>query len=263
MPARSALASPVAFVVLSAMRSGSNNLQDALARHPEIECGGELFNPEHLQLRGRVYRGTGVAARLFAAAGVVKRRWPDAVVRLARSGRGKPLFGFRVFGNHVDRLQLVPYLDSLHARGARFIHLVRRDTFDQALSLVRARDTGVWKRTAGSRSSEPRVDAAVAADRVAAAAAELHAHKLVAARVARRLGALLVDFDDYLADERSYERIQTFLGVRERLPLRHANVRTPPIDGEAYRRLREEVARLGAPMRFEADSDRDAPRRAR
>lgn len=257
---------PVAFVVLSAMRSASNNLQDALARHPEIECGGEIFNPDHVQVRGRVHQREQVAAAaspFFVAAGVVKRKWPGAIVRLARSTARKPLFGFRLFGDHIDRFALDAFLDRLGERGTRFVHLARRDTFDQALSLVRARATGVWKRQPGTSMMEPAVDVSTLADRVTAAAVELHAHKLVAARAARRVGALAVDFDEYLADERAYERIQAFIGVRAVVPLRHANERTPPIDREVYRRLREEVARRGAPMRFENGDDRDKAGRAR
>ena len=56
VPASHSIRKPVDFIVLSAMRSGSNNLQDTLNRHPEIECGGEVFNPDHLQIWGKVYR---------------------------------------------------------------------------------------------------------------------------------------------------------------------------------------------------------------
>ena len=55
-PVASRARKPVDFIVLSAMRSGSNDLQDSLNAHPEIECGGEVFNPRHLQIWGKVYR---------------------------------------------------------------------------------------------------------------------------------------------------------------------------------------------------------------
>ena len=56
MPDSRNIRKPVDFIVLSAMRSGSNNLQDTLNEHPEIECGGEVFNPKHVQIWSRVYR---------------------------------------------------------------------------------------------------------------------------------------------------------------------------------------------------------------
>jgi LPS sulfotransferase NodH len=128
------------------MRSGSNNLQDSLNNHPEIECGGEVFNPGHLQIWSKVYREDqkASAAQILGlkAAVVVARcgkRWfPEMMLRIARRPLGKDMFGFRLFGDHVDSFGLNPLLEKLHARGAKFIHLVRRDTFDQALSLVRA-----------------------------------------------------------------------------------------------------------------------------
>jgi hypothetical protein len=98
------------------------------------------------------------------------------------------------------------------------------------------------------------VDLAALADDVAQAVELLHAHKTVTAGVARRCGALLVDFDEYTGDERLYDRLQDFLGVRSRVPLRHANMQSPPVDAEVYRRLREELDRRGVPMRFNPEA---------
>ena len=161
------------------------------------------------------------------------------------------MFGFRLFGNHVEFFGLHPLLEKLHARGTQFIHLVRRDTFDQALSLVRAQVTGVWKITPKTPAVTAPLDLLSLAARVKSAAELLHDHKVVTTHLARRYGALLLDFDEYTRDERSYDRIQDFLGVRARVALRHSNMRTPPVDPELYRRLREELERSGAPMRFD------------
>ena len=68
------------------------------------------------------------------------------------------------------------------------------------------------------------------AARVKLAAELLHGHKIVTATIARRYGALLLDYDEYTRDERSYDRIQSFLGVRSRVALRHSNMKTPPVD---------------------------------
>lgn len=253
---------PVDFVVLSTMRSGSNNLQDSLNGHPEIECGGEVFNPRHLQIRSKVYREDQKAsqARILGlkAALVVARygkRWfPEMMLRIARPPRGRDIFGFRLFGDHVECFGLDPLLETLHAHGAKFIHLVRRDTFDQALSLVRAQATGVWKMTSQTPAATAPLDLQSLAARVTLAAKLLHGHKVVTAHIARRYGALLLDYDEYTRDEQSYDRIQDFLGVHSRVALRHSNVKTPPVDVALYRRLRDELELSGAPMRFDPEA---------
>lgn len=261
MPASHSIRKPVDFIVLSAMRSGSNNLQDTLNNHPEIECGGEVFNPDHLQIWSKVYRedqNAGQAQRVGLKAAVVvarcgKRWFPEVMLRIARRPLGRDIFGFRLFGDHVECFGLDPLLEKLHAQGTKFIHLVRRDTFDQALSLVRAQATGVWKTTSKTPATAP-LDLLPLAARVKRAAALLQGHKVVTAKIARRYGALLLDYDEYTRDERSYDRIQDFLGMRSRVPLRHANMRTPRVDVEPYRRLREELEFSGAPMRFDPEA---------
>lgn len=246
------------------MRSGSNNLQDSLNEHPEIECGGEVFNPRHLQIRGTVYREDQEAGRVqkvgVKAAVVIarygKRRFPEVMLRIARRPMGRDLFGFRLFGDHVESFRLDPLLETLHARGTKFIHLVRRDTFDQALSLVRAQATGVWKVTARApaAATAARLDLLPHADRIKWAAELLQRHKVVTTHIARRYDALLLDYDEYTRDERSYDRIQDFLGVRSHVALRHSNTKTPPLDVPLYRRLRDELECSGAPMRFDPEA---------
>jgi hypothetical protein len=250
---------PVDFIVLSAMRSGSNNLQDSLNAHPEIECGGEVFNPRHVQIWSKVYREDQRARQAqivgLKAAVVVARygkRWfPEMMLRIARRPLGRDMFGFRLFGDHVECFGLNPLLETLHTQGTKFIHLVRRDTFDQALSLVRAQATGVWKITSKTPAATAPLDLLSLAARVKWAAELLHGHKVVTANIARRYGALLLDYDEYIRDERPYDRIQDFLGVRSRVALRHSNVKTPPVDVGLYWRLRDELELSGAPMRFE------------
>jgi LPS sulfotransferase NodH len=220
LPAGTSARKPVDFIVLSAMRSGSNNLQDALNHHPEIECGGEVFNPRHLQIRGRVYREDQRASRartmgLKAAVSIARqgKRWfPETVLRIARRPVGRDMFGFRLFGDHVECFGLRPLLDTLHAQGTKFIHLVRLDTFDQALSLVRAQATGVWRITSTTPAATAPLDLPSLAGRVREAAELLHRHKIVTANLARRHGALLLDYDEYTRDEQSYDRVQDSWG---------------------------------------------------
>jgi len=164
------------------------------------------------------------------------------------------MFGFRLFGDHVEVFGLNPLLEKLHAQGTKFIHLVRRDTFDQALSLVRAQATGVWKITSKTPAPTAPLDLLSLAARVKWAAELLHGHKVVTANIARRYGALLLDYDEYTGDEWSHDRIQDFLGVRSRVALRHSNMKTPPVDVALYWRLRNELELSGAPMRFNPEA---------
>ena len=253
---------PADFVILSTMRSGSGNLQDALSEHPEIECGAEVFNPSHVQIWGRLFmeerarpwaRLAGSSA-LMAITRAAKRRCPGFMLRMARRPQGKRLFGFRLFGDHVSYFALDPFLDDLHAHGVRFVHLVRRDTFDQAVSLVRAQITGIWKVRRDTPTPATRLDFLTLADRVTAAAELLQGHKLIAATVARRYGAMLLDYDEYTRDERSYDRIQELLEVRSRVVIKHANLKSAPIDPDVCRMLREEVQRRRAPMMFDPEA---------
>ena len=245
------------------MRSGSNNLQDSLNDHPEIECGGEVFNPRHVQIWGKAYRedqGAGEAqiVGLRAAVAVARygKRWfPEMMLRIARRPLGRDIFGFRLFGDHVEAFGLNLVLGKLHVQGTKFIHLVRRDTFDQALSLVRAQATGVWKITSKTpAATDLPLGLLSLAARVTRAAELLHGHKVVTASIAHRYGALLLDYDEFTRDERAYDRIQDFLGVRSRVALRHSNMKTPPVDVGLYWRLRGELERSGAPMRFNPEA---------
>lgn len=253
---------PVDFIILSTMRSGSNNLQDALNRHPEIECAGEIYNPGQLTVRGRIFeqrddRGlarNGLIRVVTHAAGYGKRWCPGVMLKIARPARSKPLYGFRLFGDHIARFELMSFLDRLHARGTRFIHLVRRDTFDQAVSLVRARASGVWKVRPGTTAPPAEVDLLAQAGEIKWAAELMHGHKVVTARAAKRYAAMLLDYDAYTSDENSYDLIQDFLGVHTRTALRHANLKTSPVDADVYRRLREELGRRQVPMRFDPET---------
>lgn len=114
-------------------------------------------------------------------------RYFDAV--LAEGRAGSDIFGLRVMFETLDKLatrldNLFPGLDSLPDRIERafghplYIHLSRQDTVAQAISLLTARQTGLWHRSSDGSELErtaPHRDAVYDADAIRAQVGELEA----------------------------------------------------------------------------------------
>src|SRR5688572_32957569 len=98
----------VDFVIVSSPRSGSNNLVDTLASHPEIDCVGEIFAPTLLYVGPRALRRPRLDERAWASdlpwklMTRVRGRAPWAFVELARPRPRKQLFGFKVFASQAE-----------------------------------------------------------------------------------------------------------------------------------------------------------------
>lgn len=112
---------PYKFMILSRPRSGSTLLTRLLAQHPEVDCRGELFNRNLVS----PYR--------FAE-------------NLASSAQTQ-VWGFKALSYQlvdIHRISApVEFFLRLSGNGWRFLHL-RRNTFDQTLSLMMAAKTGRW-----------------------------------------------------------------------------------------------------------------------
>ncbi|HEX4410961.1 MAG TPA: hypothetical protein VH206_19500 [Xanthobacteraceae bacterium] len=121
------------FIVLGLMRSGTTLLGDLLARHSELAWLGERFVKESywptLYLNG------------------VTRAYPERCV-------GLKVFTFQLCNrnsfegfNRPDIRRGRRILRRLRAQNWKFVHVVRRDIFAQALSLTRATRSGEWHQT--------------------------------------------------------------------------------------------------------------------
>jgi LPS sulfotransferase NodH len=119
------------FVIIGAMRTGSNFLETTLNSVPGVAGHGELFNPEFI---GRAQQtellGYDLAARDAEPLQFL------AKVRAADGG----LSGFRIFDDHDVRV-LADVLDDV--RCAKI--LLSRNPVDSYVSLLIAQETGQWK----------------------------------------------------------------------------------------------------------------------
>lgn len=118
------------FVIFGLPRTGSSLLGAMLAAHPAIACDTEVFHHQFWpHWRYPLYR----CWRFYPYPYLDYCAW-----RARR--QGKPLYGFKLFPNHVHSPRAV--IMHLHHRGWRILHIQRRDPFEQTLSLLVANRTG-------------------------------------------------------------------------------------------------------------------------
>lgn len=127
------------FVILAAMRTGSNLLESLLAQLDGVRCHGELFNPVFIGAQGRdSHLGFDLAAR--------DARPLDLLAALRGAG-GLP--GFRLFHDHDARVLAHVLADR---RWAKIV--LNRNPLESYVSLGIARATGQWMVTGrGARRS--------------------------------------------------------------------------------------------------------------
>ena len=195
---RLALAAPAPtprrFVIFGRPRSGSTLLSRLLNQVHGLRCAGEMLN--------------------FAMAD--PRRYLDGLARLS----GARVFGSKVLSYQLLEIQRLPdppgFLGAMVKDGYTLIHL-RRNTFEQALSLSLAQATGHYHRLNGDRKVPPaaQIDlppAAFAAQYRWNAAMLDYEDALVS-----RLPHITVDYDRDLARQRAHQptidRICASLGV--------------------------------------------------
>jgi hypothetical protein len=112
-------------LIMTSGRTGSELLVSLLASHPHISCDAELLG--------------------------VYRRWPDRFLagrEVRAHQRGALAYGIKVQPHHLDDVQDMEdsgaWLRGLHELGWAFICLRRRNTFHQAISVVRAHHEAQW-----------------------------------------------------------------------------------------------------------------------
>lgn len=133
------------FVILAAMRTGSNFLEESLNQAPGLRCHGEAFNPVFLAHPGQ--------AELFGLTMADRDRSPGRLLRRIAGAPG--LNGFRFFPDH-DRRILGPVLDD--PAWAKIV--LGRNPLESYVSLKIARETGQWRLAGpGRRQALVRFDA--------------------------------------------------------------------------------------------------------
>lgn len=131
-----------------------------------VICGearsGSTFLARLLKSTGKL----GNPWELFARPDVVEQMVRDPAVladKLDKASSDNGVYGFKVFSPHFDLAERTRWAERLP--GLHFIHLRRNDLLAQAISLVRAQQTGQYKSTVRA-GGEPRYDGRVIADRL-------------------------------------------------------------------------------------------------
>lgn len=118
------------FVILGAMRTGSNLLEQSLNAVPDVFCHGELFNPAFVGYpKGDPPFGLTCDARD-----------DDPLAVLARLGSAPGLNGFRFFPGHDPRALIAVLEDRTCAK-----IILSRNPAESFVSLAIARKTDQWK----------------------------------------------------------------------------------------------------------------------
>lgn len=118
------------FVILGAMRTGSNFLERSLTQHPAVTGFGELFNPEFF---GKKNHETALGFTLAE-----READPLRILReMRRSSDG--LAGFRLFEGHDTRVKTAVLEDPTCAK-----IILERAPLDSFLSLKIAQQTDQW-----------------------------------------------------------------------------------------------------------------------
>lgn len=190
------------FVILAAMRTGSNFLEANLNALEGVTCHGEVFNPHFI---GRLNQ-----TDLFGMDLAARDARPIEMLARLRAGTGG-LAGFRQFHDHDPRVFEAVIADPACAK-----IVLTRNPLESYVSWEVARATGQWKLTDVKRlrSAKVRFDAE-AFVRFAAAVQAWHRRILEGLQTSGQT-AFWIDYDD-LQDVRVLNGIAAWLGVAARL----------------------------------------------
>ena len=133
------------FIILTDQRSGSNLLGDLLDSHRVVKVAGEIFNPDHghnsrnnpLPEEIRRLRSRDPIAYLQA---FFEQPFDDSITHV----------GFRLFHDHArSRTERRVWTTLRRTKDLRVIHLKRRNTLHNLLSLKLAMRSNQWERLEG------------------------------------------------------------------------------------------------------------------
>jgi trehalose 2-sulfotransferase len=116
------------FAICSYPRSGTNLLCRAMEATGKLGSAQEFFHPRAMQIAG------GEAYPLDSSGQVAK------ILTDGRTANG--IYGVKLFCDNFDQLYAFDWVGALP--NLQFVHLERRDILRQAISCVRAKQTGQW-----------------------------------------------------------------------------------------------------------------------
>jgi LPS sulfotransferase NodH len=197
-------------IVLSYQRSGSTMLVSALGSHTGCVCFSEIFNAARPMFWAR---GLNNNSRLLKA---YRNAYPDRFLdRLIFSSyeQGIQMAGFKAFPEHVKDSRFAGLLRSLIAHPeVKVIHLKRRNKLAQYLSLVRARQNGVWSSNDGKQDDQRTICLDPRACRKAFE--RMEGDERFLDDLVRDRDVLTLVYEDFARDVRAwFERAQAHLGL--------------------------------------------------
>jgi LPS sulfotransferase NodH len=127
------------FVMIGMMRSGSNFLERELNLLGDVRCHGELFNPHFVGLSHDYPQGLEGYTREDIQS---RNKDPIGMLNKLNAVSDRPIWGFRIFLDHSPPVTS----EVLYDPTVRKIVLTR-NLLEAYVSLINARETGVWLTT--------------------------------------------------------------------------------------------------------------------
>ncbi len=127
------------FFIIGLGRSGSNLMVSLLNSHPEIHCDWEILNQDYLNKKP-----------------IHKRKiiqwFPRQYINYRCKNSPKPVYGFKML--YYQYLEREKQLKSLFCSEWKMIHIKRKNVFQQAISDMVARQTGVYLQTVSRKQPD-------------------------------------------------------------------------------------------------------------
>lgn len=190
------------FVILAAMRTGSNFLEAQLNTLTGVNCHGELFNP--------LFIGKRDAEEMFGITMAARDADPLSMLVAMRAGM-EGLAGFRLFHDHDSRI-----VDHVLADPACAKIVLTRNPAESWVSLQIALATDQWRLTNATRLKTARVSFDPAGFEAHLRAAQGFHLRIMRALQTSGQTAFHIDYDD-LHDLDVLNGLARFLGVPARL----------------------------------------------
>jgi len=189
------------YIILTHPRSASTNFGKTLARHPQVDFAGELFNNSlaYNDLLDRQYGMT-----VWSGSGLGAEAYADRMMGLMRS---RPVWGFKVFKDDLPEDQLKEVI----GWADKVIILQREDMMAAAISYQKAVQTGRWEAGQAGNGRQAVID-----EQQAAAWAERQRHAMLRFHVISatlRKQMLFMTYEELVKEPAAWKMVFDFLEV--------------------------------------------------